>query len=82
MTIVGATGQDRIAEGEKETGGFTRLDLVLSSARINLGPTILQVFAGVDNITDRSYTSHLSTNRGSISVEPGRNAYLRLNLAF
>lgn len=82
LTVVGATGQDRIAEGEKETGGFTRLDLALSSTRINLGPTILQVFAGVDNITDRSYTSHLSTNRGSISVEPGRNAYLRLNLAF
>jgi len=82
VTIVGATGQDRIAEGEKETGGFTRLDLALSSTRINLGPTILQVFAGVDNITDRSYTSHLSTNRGSISVEPGRNVFLRMNLAF
>lgn len=82
ITIVGAAGQDRIAEGEKETGGFTRLDLALSSARLNLGRTMLQLFAGVDNITDRSYTSHLSTNRGSISVEPGRNAYLRLNLAF
>jgi len=82
MTIVGATGQDRIAEGEKETGGFTRLDLALSSTRINLGGTILQIFAGIDNITNRSYTSHLSTNRGSISVEPGRNFYFRLNLGF
>jgi hemoglobin/transferrin/lactoferrin receptor protein len=82
MTIVGAAGQDKVAGGEKETGGYTRLDLSLSSTRINLGPASLQLFAGIDNITDRSYTSHLSTNRGSISVEPGRNVYLRMSLAF
>lgn len=82
LTVVGASRQNKIAQGEKETGGFTRLDLALSTTRIVLGPTMLQLFAGIDNITDRSYTSHLSTNRGSISVEPGRNVYLRMNLAF
>lgn len=82
VTIVGAARQDKIAEGEKETGGFARLDLALSSTGINLGNTRLQVFAGIDNITDRSYASHLSTNRGNISVEPGRNIYLRMSLAF
>ena len=82
VTIVGATKQDKIAEGETETDGFTRIDLALSSTAINLGSTKLHIFAGIDNITDRSYTSHLSTNRGSISLEPGRNIYLRVNLAF
>ncbi|NMC37575.1 MAG: TonB-dependent receptor [Bacteroidales bacterium] len=82
ITVVGAAGQDKVAEGEKETGGYTRLDLSLSSTRISLGPASLQLFAGIDNITDRSYTNHLSTNRGSISVEPGRNIYLRMSLAF
>ncbi len=82
MTLVGAAGQDMIAEGETETGGYARLDLGLSSTSISLGPVRLQIFAGIDNITDRSYTSHLSTNRGNISVEPGRNIYLRMNLAF
>lgn len=82
VTIVGAARQDKIAEGEKETAGFTRLDLALSSKGISVGNTRLQVFAGIDNITDRSYTSHLSTNRGNISVEPGRNIYLRMSLAF
>ncbi len=82
LTVVGAAGQDRIAEGETETGGYARLDFGLSSTSISLGPTRLQVFAGIDNITDRSYTSHLSTNRGNISVEPGRNVYLRVSLAF
>lgn len=82
LTLVGAAGQNKIAEGEKETGGYTRLDLALNSTVISLGNTRLQIFAGIENITDRSYTSHLSTNRGSISVEPGRNIYLRMTLGF
>jgi hemoglobin/transferrin/lactoferrin receptor protein len=82
LIIAGATKQDKIAEGEKDTGSFTRLDIALSSTSISLGNTKLQIFAGIDNITDRSYTSHLSTNRGNISVEPGRNIYLRISLAF
>jgi len=82
ITLVSAARQEKIAEGERVTDGYTRLDLALSSSRIRLGPVRLQIFAGIDNLTDRSYTNHLSTNRGSISIEPGRNAYLRLNLAF
>ncbi|MFZ2339407.1 MAG: TonB-dependent receptor, partial [Bacteroidales bacterium] len=82
LTLVGASKQDNIAEGEKETGGFTRLDLALNSTALSIGNTRLQMFAGIENITDRSYTSHLSTNRGNISVEPGRNLYMRLILGF
>jgi hemoglobin/transferrin/lactoferrin receptor protein len=82
ITLAGAARQDKIAEGERATGGYTRLDLAMSSTRISIGPTKLQIFAGIDNITNRSYTNHLSTNRGSISVEPGRNIYLRMNFAF
>ena len=82
LTMVSAARQEKIAAGEKATGGFTRFDLALSSARIHLGETRLQLFAGVDNLTGQSYTNHLATNRGGISVEPGRNIYLRLNLAF
>jgi len=82
LTLAGAAGQDKIAEGEKETDGYTRLDLALNSASINLRNTRLQLFAGIENLTDRSYTNHLSTNRGSISVEPGRNVYVRMTLGF
>ncbi len=82
FAVVGASKQDEIAEGERETGGYAKLDFVLSSAPITLGGTKLQVFAGVDNITDRAYTNHLATNRGSISIEPGRNFYARLSLSF
>lgn len=82
ITVIGATRQDKITDDEKETGGYTRYDLSMSSSNIRLGATILKIFAGFDNITDRSYTNHLATNRGGISAEPGRNIYLRLNLLF
>jgi hemoglobin/transferrin/lactoferrin receptor protein len=82
FTLVGAARQDKIAAGEKKTGGYSRIDLAVNSVGIGLGPSKLQLFAGIDNITDRSYTNHLATNRGSISVEPGRNMYLRLSLSF
>ena len=82
LTMAGATRQDKIAAGEKATGSYARFDLAFTSAPIRLRKTRIQLFAGIDNLTDRSYTNHLATNRGSISTEPGRNIYLRLNLAF
>lgn len=82
FTFVGAADQEKIASGEKATGGYGRYDLALMSERMSLGFARLQIFAGIDNITNRSYTNHLATNRGSISVEPGRNAYIRLSFSF
>jgi len=82
FTIAGAAKQTKISQGEKETDGYVRLDLAISSDKIKLGKTGLQIFAGIDNITDKSYTNHLSTNRGNISIEPGRNIYVRINFSF
>jgi len=82
ITVTGASKQDKIAEGELETDGYTRTDLAFNSTKINLGPSGLQFFAGIDNLTNISYTNHLTTNRGEISVEPGRNVYLRLKISF
>lgn len=82
VIVIAAARQDKLAEGEKETGGYSRYDLALNSANISLGRSKLQIFAGIDNLTDRSYTNHLATNRGGISIEPGRNIYLRLNFSF
>lgn len=83
MTLIGATKQDKIAEGETATDGYLRLDLALYTKRFKLGKyCAIQGFAGIDNITDTAYTNHLSTNRGSVSIEPGRNIYLRVNFSF
>ncbi|NMC40207.1 MAG: TonB-dependent receptor [Bacteroidales bacterium] len=82
LAVTGAAKQDKVAEGEKTTGGYARYDLAINSVNIHLRKTSIQFFGGIDNITDRRYTNHLATNRGSISVEPGRNIYLRLVLSF
>lgn len=80
LTLIGAAGQDKIAEGETATGGYLRLDFSLYTKRFNLGRhCAIQGFAGAENITNTTYTNHLSTNRGSISVEPGRNFFVKLN---
>lgn len=82
LSANGAAKQAKIAEHEVMTDGYVRFDLALASKPFKLGKTDLQAFGGIDNITDVSYTNHLSTNRGSISVEPGRNFYLRMTLSF
>ncbi|MFO7658258.1 MAG: TonB-dependent receptor [Bacteroidales bacterium] len=82
ITVAGANKQTKISENETETDGYLRLDLSLNTVRFNLGHAKLQAFAGIDNVTDVSYTNHLSTNRGSISIEPGRNIFVRLSLLF
>ena len=82
FTVIGATGQDKIADGEQVTQGYHRIDIAISSVKMNLGFSKVQLFGGVDNLLDESYTNHLSTNRGAISVEPGRNIYLRLSISF
>lgn len=80
LTLIGATGQDKIAEGEKPTDGYLRLDFSIYTKRFDLGRhCAIQGFAGAENITNTTYTNHLSTNRGSISVEPSRNFFVRLN---
>jgi outer membrane receptor protein involved in Fe transport len=36
----------------------------------------------VENIFDKAYRNHLSTTRGSITIEPGRNIFLKLAVDF
>jgi len=80
LTAVGK--QDKIAAGESETPGYLRLDMFYNTREFTIGTTRIQLFAGIDNITNASYTNHLSTNRGNISIEPGRNIFVRLRFSF
>jgi hemoglobin/transferrin/lactoferrin receptor protein len=72
--------QDRVASWEKETAGYTVFDFYLNSKMFTLGSLSNQIFFGFENIFDRSYRDHLSTNRGAIAIEPGRNISLRWRL--
>ena len=73
---------DRIAEGERPTKAWCRLDLAIHSKIFSFGRCNLQLFGGIDNIADAAYTNFLSTNRGNIICEPGRNFYIRANFTF
>ena len=72
--------QPRTADWEIETPGYTLWDAYLSSKSISFGSLNGKLFLGVENILDRAYRNHLSTNRGAITAEPGRNVSVRLQL--
>jgi outer membrane receptor protein involved in Fe transport len=38
------------------------------------------MFGGVENILNKAYREYLSTNRGIIKDEPGRNFFLKLQV--
>lgn len=82
LIAIGFADQNKVAEGESETKGFARFDMRLNSSVINLDFLKLQFFGGIENIGDRAYTNHLATNRGSISIEPGRNIYVKMKVLF
>lgn len=70
--------QKDIADGEINTPGYVIYNLTVHLKNLEFSSVRLQVFTGVENIFDTSYRNHLSTARGGITVEPGRNIYVRL----
>lgn len=76
-------GQDKVAPGEVSTPGYATFNIGLSSTQLDIYKYIkLQLFAGIENLLDRAYRNHLSTNRGSVTIEPGRNFYFKAGLDF
>lgn len=76
-----AAKQDKLADSESETDGYGLININLNSQKFELGKVSLQAFAGVKNLLDTEYTNHLAVNRGSITVEPGRNFYVKLKIS-
>ncbi len=74
--------QNNTAPLEFDTPGYAVFNAEFGSLRVKTGPVFLQVFAGIENILDKEYRNHLATNRGGITVEPGRNFYAKLKLDF
>jgi outer membrane receptor for ferrienterochelin and colicin len=72
--------QNKIAAGEIATPGYSVFDFGIYSAHFKYSGLEFQFAGGAENILDKSYRDHLATNRGSITSEPGRNFYLRMNV--
>jgi hemoglobin/transferrin/lactoferrin receptor protein len=74
--------QNKVAPDEKTTAGYATFNFKLSIINLNLGGIRPGISIGLENIFDKEYRNHLSTNRGFIVSEPGRNIFIRVNLAF
>ena len=70
--------QNKVAEGELKTPGYAVFNLMVNTENIELSSLRLRIYAGIDNILNKNYRNHLSTFRGNIIEEPGRNFYIKL----
>lgn len=74
--------QNKVAPDEKTTAGYATFNLKLSITNMKIAGMRPGISIGFENIFNKEYRNHLSTNRGFIVSEPGRNIFLRVNLAF
>lgn len=74
--------QNDVAEGELSTPGYAVFNLLLNTVPIKFSSISFRVYSGAENIFDKAYRNHLSTTRGSITIEPGRNIFLKLAVDF
>ena len=73
-----AARQGRTGGDESVTPGYVVVDADLSTMAVSCAGASLMLRAGVRNILDRSYRLHLSTLRGIVRAEPGRNLVVSL----
>ena len=74
--------QDRTASWETKTGGYTYYDIYIKTIPFHFADLGHDFTLGFENITNKSYKNHLSSNRGFINVEPGRNLSFTWNINF
>ncbi|MCX7610885.1 MAG: TonB-dependent receptor [Ignavibacterium sp.] len=74
--------QNKVAAGELKTPGYAIFNLYLNTNPFSLFNTKLRFFAGVENILDKAYRDHLSSTRGLIKLEPGRNIFVKVAVDF
>jgi len=72
--------QNKIAAGEVSTPGYAYYNFYISSFPVKYGRCGLIINAGIENIFNRAYRNHLATNRGLVTIEPGRNVFIKLQL--
>lgn len=74
--------QYKTAAGESATPGYVYFDLYVNTIPFNINYFDLSFSAGIENVFNKDYRNHLSTNRGLIVSEPGRNIFLKINASF
>ena len=74
--------QNKTAAGEIRTPGYLYFNIYLNSTAVKFNGFNFRIYTGIENIFNREYRNHLSTTRGSITVEPGRNLFIKLTADF
>jgi hemoglobin/transferrin/lactoferrin receptor protein len=72
--------QDRAGVGEIATPGYAVFDFHLNTNMFNWNFFQFRMFCGMENILNKPYKEYLSTNRGFVKDEPGRNIFLKLQM--
>jgi len=72
--------QNHVAATEKNTPGNAIFYTNTTSSSLHVGPVQYSLTVGVRNLLNTSYRNHLSTNRGWIISESGRNVYFKMNV--
>ena len=81
MACVATDAQDRPGPGETATPGYTTWDAGFVSRPLKAGGVTGTLRTGVRNLFDRAYRLHLSTLRGAVKLEPGRNLYASVTVS-
>jgi len=64
-----------LAKNELSTGGYALFNAGLTTASFEKFGAHVQFSAGIQNILNRVYVNFLSTLRGNLNNEPGRNIF-------
>ncbi len=81
ITAIISAEQKNLAAGEMRTAGYAIVDVDIVSVPITVERFSFTIRTGVQNIFNRLYQNHLSTLRGFIVFEPGRNSFLSTTIA-
>jgi outer membrane receptor protein involved in Fe transport len=65
-----------LAKSETSTSGYALLNAGFTTTSIVGFGARFQLSGGIQNIFDRAYVNFLSTLRGNLNNEPGRNFFL------
>ncbi|MGA7161381.1 MAG: TonB-dependent receptor [Bacteroidota bacterium] len=76
-----AAEQKNLAADEIRTPGYAIVDVDIVSIPLTIEQFSLTVHSGIQNIFNKLYQNHLSTLRGFITFEPGRNFFLSTTIA-
>ncbi|MCE1188829.1 MAG: TonB-dependent receptor [Ignavibacteria bacterium] len=80
LAMVFFSTQNNYAADEARTPGYTLYNLYASSRELDFMALHVKLSAGFENIFNKSYRNHFSTYRSAIKSEPGRNAFVKIEI--